>query len=195
MMDVKKNFSRFGNVLGITLMTAFGAGTASADVYNLILKIGGTPITCNGGGTPTGSFNFTKGAGSTAAATIVIPTNCLPTLTSGTYSGNVAVVVENVASVTGDDQGANVRGVDGTLIHNSIAGASISLSYAPNPGQANPGLRSFTSILNSTDGAGQAGLYYPFNVIGTAPEPETLALIGLGLGLLFAIRRRSRRVA
>ena len=169
---------------------AFGAflwtvsGAAASATYNILFKEANAPLAC-----ATGSFTFTKTVAGTfsAPATVNVAAGC-STLAQGSYSGSVTVTVEAVVSSTGDDQGPNVRGISGTLPGNGQA--SISFQYVASSGTHLPGARTFSSTLNSGQ-TGLSGTYYPSSV-GTLPEPEMLALLLAGLGLLYGVRRLRR---
>jgi hypothetical protein len=207
-----------GGLMGIVLAAS---GPAMAASYNIILKTStGTALTC-----ATGGFTFNKtdaGTFPSTGASVTLSgclTSFVPIAANGTYTGTPSVVVENVTLIkpgTGGqneplNQGPNVEGLDlpGTLQFTTLpTSVGNCQGNGPNPsaktytitfdytGGQDPANRTFT--LECTAGPGNytyTGRYHVYNTANPVPEPESLALVIVGLSAVVLsghLRRRRK---
>lgn len=204
---MRMNYAHVGRMtataclLGIAL-TASGA--AVADSYNIIFKTSrngtSTILSC-----ATGGFTFTKTTSGTFPATSAsatlsgCATSTFPAPANGTYGpGALNVVVAEVT--TTEPQGPNVVGLSGNLVYTTAApgdcaGAGTSTNsktYSINFTQSGSSGGFFTV---SCTGEGTYGSStYPYYVVNVnnVPEPQSLALMLLGMGAMGWMLRRRR---
>lgn len=167
---------------GILALMLGVAGPAMADPYNILLKdSGGVVQTC-----ATGGFTFTKttvGSFPTTAPSVNLTASAANpcfgatnarTLNTGTLNVQVANVILN-----GQDQGPNVVSISGNLSSGNGANNYI-IKFSSD--------RTFT-LHQNTGSAGNepqvgSGIYFVRNTVNQVPEPESLALVVVGLGAL-----------
>lgn len=206
-LDMKINDARAGRMtataclLGLAL-TASGA--AVADNYNIIFKTSrngtSTILSC-----ATGGFTFTKTTAGTfpvasASATLAgCATSTFPAPANGTYTlGALNVLVADVT--TTEPQGPNVVGLNGNLIYTTTApgdctGAGTntnSKTYSINFTQSGTSGGFFT--VSCTGDGTYTSSTYPYYVVNVnnVPEPQSLALMLLGMGAMGWMLRKRR---
>lgn len=194
---------------GLSMLLLGMVGTANAATYNIILKNGaGVAFTC-----ATGGFTFTKtvdGNYTPTGASVNLPANCILSATSAKTLNQAGPPVASQAltvavittTVNGQNQGANVEGMNGQLTvrvpartPDAVRDYIISFSLS---GSGATATRSYTlQEIKTSDGSTlrtATGKYYVRNTANPIPEPETLALFLGGLGALGYFAKRRRRV-
>jgi hypothetical protein len=185
-------------------LSMLGAGQAAAApaTYNLILKQGGTPLTC-----ARGAFVFDKAAvlqagntsGTTSTAEVTIDAGCF-TKTAGrppvtapwpaqqlTLTGTLTIHLVGLTSKQ-EQPVLSVYGVTGTL-----ASGNNVIQFSHNAIDPKRTARVCDAPLCPTGSSITVLTYHAVNV-NSIPEPETLALVLMGaLGLGFARWRGQRR--
>lgn len=200
-----------GSLMGLVLAAS---GPAMAATYNIILKNSAGALTC-----ATGGFTFDKinaGTFGTSGASVVLSgcaTSFVPLNANGSYvPGALNVVVENVTvnkPGTGGqneplNQGPNVEGLTGTLRYSTTAPGTcqgtgstegtktytITFNYQ---GSQNPANRTYTLSCAGPGNFTTSGRYHVYNTANAVPEPESVALVLVGLSALAlsgSLRRR-----
>lgn len=198
-------FTRRSMTSALCALLATVALPAMADSYNIILKQGGTALTCASGGvTFTKDPNDGPGWKTPDNASVTIQDGCIAGVPGATFTpGGLKVIVRNV-TMTQQDQGLNVVGLESGLRTPATGTGANRVFYrivfafqGPyRPKQEPAATRTFQIIkITGTAASGlqeevvATGTYHVHNV-NTVPEPETVLLLLVGAGGLYLARRR-----